>query len=151
MKKEPNFLLSPTLGNLYVFSNNLSRLLPIFTVLQRGDERQKYGVIEDSNKKAERLYSPGNTLYMCSSFDNNPEIFVRKEIYAPKLFIVRVRTVLLWRRRRDSNPRDVSIKRFSRPPRYDRFDTPPRLCRRIAPNTLCVSPTFRRVYYTFYS
>ena len=30
---------------------NLSRLLPIFTVLQRGDERQKYGVIEDSNKK----------------------------------------------------------------------------------------------------
>ena len=29
-----------------------------------------------------------------------------------------------WRRRRDSNPRGVSPKRFSRPPRYDRFDTP---------------------------
>ena len=30
-----------------------------------------------------------------------------------------------WRRRRDSNPRGLSPKRFSRPPRYDRFDTPP--------------------------
>ena len=39
---------------------------------------------------------------MYSFFDNYPEIFVRKEIYAPKLFIVRVRTVLLWRRERDS-------------------------------------------------
>lgn len=78
-------------------SDNLSRVLPIFTVLQRGNERQKYGVIEDSNKKAERSYSLGNMLYMCSSFNNNTEIFVRKEIYAPKLFIVRVRTVLLWR------------------------------------------------------
>ena len=77
-------------------SDNLSRVLPIFTVLQRGNERQKYGVIEDSNKKAERSYSLGNMLYMCSSFNNNTEIFVRKEIYAPKLFIVRVRTVLLW-------------------------------------------------------
>ena len=73
MKKEPNFLLSPTLGIIKVFSNNLSRLLPIFTVLQRGDERQKYGVIEDSNKKAERFYSPGNMFYMCSSFNNNSE------------------------------------------------------------------------------
>ena len=63
---------------------------------------QKYGVIEDSNKKAERFYSPSNVLRVYSSFDNNPEIFVRKEIYAPKLFIVRVRTVLLWRRWRDS-------------------------------------------------
>lgn len=68
------------------------------------DERQKYGVIEDSNKKAERFYSPGNVPRVYSSFDNNPEIFVRKEIYAPKLFIVRVRTVHLWRRERDSNP-----------------------------------------------
>ena len=48
-------------------------------------------------KKAERSYSLGNMLYMYSSFDNDPEIFVRKEIYAPKLFIVSVRTVLLWR------------------------------------------------------
>ena len=32
--------------------------------------------------------------------------------------------VLLWRRKRDSNPRGVSPKRFSRPPRYDRFDIP---------------------------
>lgn len=40
MKKEPNFLLSPTLGIIKVFSNNLSRLLLIFTVLQRGDERR---------------------------------------------------------------------------------------------------------------
>ena len=77
-------------------SDNLSRVLPIFTVLQRGNERQKYGVIEDSNKKAERSYSPGNVLRVYSSVDNYPEIFVRKEIYAPKLFIVRVRTVHLW-------------------------------------------------------
>ena len=32
---------------------------------------------------------------------------------------------LLWRRQRDSNPRGVAPKRFSRPPRYDRFDMPP--------------------------
>ena len=30
-----------------------------------------------------------------------------------------------WRRKRDSNPRGLSPKRFSRPPRYDRFDIPP--------------------------
>ena len=30
-----------------------------------------------------------------------------------------------WRRQRDSNPRGVTPKRFSRPPRYDRFDMPP--------------------------
>ena len=30
-----------------------------------------------------------------------------------------------WRRLRDSNPRGVAAKRFSRPPRYDRFDKPP--------------------------
>ena len=29
-----------------------------------------------------------------------------------------------WRRKRDSNPRGLSPKRFSRPPRYDRFDIP---------------------------
>lgn len=57
---------------------------------------QKYGVIEDSNIKAERSYSPGNVLRVYSSVDNYPEIFVRKEIYAPKLFIIRVRTVHLW-------------------------------------------------------
>ena len=54
MTKEPNFLLSPTLCYLYVFSNNLSRLLPIFTVLQRGDERR-------INRRASSLpkkYSP---------------------------------------------------------------------------------------------
>ena len=33
-----------------------------------------------------------------------------------------------WRRRRDSNPRGLSPKRFSRPPRYDRFDTPAYNC-----------------------
>lgn len=60
MKKELSFLLSPTLGIIKVFSNNLSRLLPIFTVLQRPRRKAKYGVIEVSNKKAERSYSPGN-------------------------------------------------------------------------------------------
>ena len=79
MKKEPNFLLSPTLGIIKVFSNNLSRLLPIFTVLQRGDERQKYGVIEDSNKKAERSYSPGNVLCVYSFVYSDTEKVVKKE------------------------------------------------------------------------
>ena len=32
---------------------------------------------------------------------------------------------VFWRRRWDSNPRGVSPKRFSRPPRYDHFDTSP--------------------------
>ena len=31
----------------------------------------------------------------------------------------------MWRRGWDSNPRALSDKRFSRPPRYDRFDTSP--------------------------
>ena len=31
---------------------------------------------------------------------------------------------IFWRREWDSNPRDVAVKRFSRPPRYDRFDIP---------------------------
>lgn len=79
MKKEPNFLLSPTLGNLYVFSNNLSRLLPIFPVHNDKDERQKYGVIEDSNKKAERFYSPGKVLYMYSFFNSNAKKVIKKE------------------------------------------------------------------------
>ena len=35
------------------------------------------------------------------------------------------RVLFVWRRQRDSNPRGVSPKRFSRPPRYDRFDMPP--------------------------
>ncbi len=30
-----------------------------------------------------------------------------------------------WRRVWDSNPRGITPKRFSRPPRYDRFDNPP--------------------------
>ena len=30
-----------------------------------------------------------------------------------------------WRRLRDSNPRGLAPKRFSRPPRYDHFDKPP--------------------------
>ena len=33
----------------------------------------------------------------------------------------------LWRRGWDSNPRALSDKRFSRPPRYDHFDTSPYL------------------------
>ena len=32
-------------------------------------------------------------LRVYSSFENNPKIFARKEIYAPKLFIARVRIV----------------------------------------------------------
>ncbi len=32
-----------------------------------------------------------------------------------------------WRRERDSNPCEIALKRFSRPPRYDRFDIPPYL------------------------
>ena len=36
--------------------------------------------------------------------------------------------VLFWRRKRDSNPREVALKRFSRPPRYDRFAIPPDIC-----------------------
>ena len=64
-------------------SDNLSRVLPIFTVLQRGNERQKYGVIEDSNKKAERSYSPGNVLRVYSFFNPDTEKVVKKIIRTP--------------------------------------------------------------------
>ena len=40
------------------------------------------------------------------------------------------------RRGWDSNPCDVSVKRFSRPPRYDRFDTSPNQSRKRN-NTSC--------------
>ena len=40
----------------------------------------------------------------------------------------RQKFLFCWRRRRDSNPRGLSPKRFSRPPRYDRFDTPAYNC-----------------------
>lgn len=43
------------------------------------DERQKYGAIEDSNKKAERLYSPGNVFYMCSFLNFDTEKVIKKE------------------------------------------------------------------------
>ena len=43
------------------------------------DERQKYGVIEDSNKKAERSYSPGNVLRVYSFFNSDTEKVVKKE------------------------------------------------------------------------
>lgn len=59
MTKEPNFLLSPTLCYLYVFSNNLSRLLPIFTVLQRGDERQKNRRDSISTQKVFSIWATG--------------------------------------------------------------------------------------------
>ena len=29
----------------------------------------------------------------------------------------------VWRRERDSNPREIALKRISSAPRYDRFDT----------------------------
>lgn len=48
---------------------------------------------------------------------------IQKKKY--ELTLACVRTIPFWRRRRDSNPRDVAAKRFSRPPRCDRFDTPP--------------------------
>ena len=43
------------------------------------DERQKYGVIEDSNKKAERFYSPGNVLRVYSFVNSDTEKVVKKE------------------------------------------------------------------------
>ena len=43
------------------------------------DERQKYGVIEDSNKKAERSYSLGNVLRVYSFFNSDTKKVVKKE------------------------------------------------------------------------
>ena len=40
---------------------------------------QKYGVIEDSNKKAERSYSPGNVQRVYSFFNLDTEKVVKKE------------------------------------------------------------------------
>ena len=45
-----------------------------------------------------------------------------EEVISKKSSFVRMR--IFWRREWDSNPRDVAVKRFSRPPRYDRFDIP---------------------------
>lgn len=51
MKKEPSFLLSPTLGIIKVFSNNFPVYFRFSLCCNDQDEMQKYGVIEDSNKK----------------------------------------------------------------------------------------------------
>ncbi len=45
-----------------------------------------------------------------------------EEVISKKSSFLRMR--IFWRREWDSNPRDVAVKRFSRPPRYDRFDIP---------------------------
>lgn len=41
MKKEPNSIAGLALVIIKVFGDNFSRLLRLFTVLQRGDGRQK--------------------------------------------------------------------------------------------------------------
>ena len=46
-----------------------------------------------------------------------------EKVISKKSSFLRMR--IFWRREWDSNPRDVAVKRFSRPPRYDRFDTSP--------------------------
>ncbi len=52
----------------------------------------------------------------------------------------------LWRRKRDSNPRGLSPKRFSRPPRYDRFDIPACFFRlSLYRNRKVLSTPFRRL------
>ena len=43
MKQEPNSIAGLALVIIKVFGDNFSRLLRLFTVLQRGDERQKNG------------------------------------------------------------------------------------------------------------
>ena len=45
---------------------------------------------------------------------------------------------MLQRRGWDSNPRALSDKRFSRPPRYDHFDISPNVC--LKSRRLCCSP-----------
>ena len=45
-----------------------------------------------------------------------------EKVISKKSSFLRMR--IFWRREWDSNPRDVAVKRFSRPPRYDRFDIP---------------------------
>ena len=79
MKKEPSFLLSPTLGIIKVFSNNFPVYFRFSLCCNDQDEMQKYGVIEDSNKKAERSYSPGNVLRVYSFFNSDTEKVVKKE------------------------------------------------------------------------
>ena len=51
---------------------------------------------------------------------------------------------LKWRRGWDSNPRALSDKRFSRPPRSDHFDTSPKL-------TLITITNFFEIVNTFFS
>ena len=40
----------------------------------------------------------------------------------------------VWRRERDSNPREIALKRISSAPRYDHFDTTPKYY--YAPNII---------------
>ena len=53
----------------------------------------------------------------------------------------------MWRRGWDSNPRALSDKRFSRPPRYDHFDTSPTIYLSAA----SVSPQRQDVFYHSFS
>ena len=51
------------------------------------DKRKKYGVIEDSNKKAERSYLPSNVLPVYSFFNSDTERVVKKEKYELRIVL----------------------------------------------------------------
>ena len=55
MKKEPNFLLSPTLGIIKVFVTIYPVYFRFLLCYNDQDERQKYGIIEDSSKKSRAI------------------------------------------------------------------------------------------------
>ena len=79
MIKEPNLILSPTPGNLY-FSVTIYPVYFRFLLCYNDqDERQKYGVIQDSNKKAERFYSPSNVLPVYSFFNSDIKKLLKKK------------------------------------------------------------------------
>ena len=70
------------------------------------------------DKMSTGLFSPSDKLLKQFSPYSHPSPFSqKKEMHNCIPFF--------WRRARDSNPRGLAPKRFSRPPRYDHFDSSP--------------------------
>lgn len=56
-----------------------------------------------------------------------------------------------WRRQRDSNPRALAGKRFSRPPRCDRFDNPPYVEYKLSHGYTCYVATWKLITIRTYT
>ena len=88
--------------------------------------RRRISYLRSKSHTAESRYLTSSlftlTFYFRKILTEGKRQVKSEEVISKKSSFLRMR--IFWRREWDSNPRDVAVKRFSRPPRYDRFDIP---------------------------